>query len=193
MAETSDPSLPDPLPPPAQPPQPAKRVTLQPKGPQPIRPGSLFICRYAYWKHDPAPLVLVSALYKDGRIAGVNLHNLTLTDMKNLIMKHCNKAFNYAAIKGRKEITKGFRTYRSDGIQQARVLDCQYILNALGVVRQSRMMSPGEVEEIKKQVQQQIRQKINMGADEYRQQTQSATIPLKPASVPGIPVGQQGE
>lgn len=169
---------------------PVRQVMLQSRGPQPIRPGSLFVCKYLYWKHDPTPLVLVSGLYKDGRVAGVNLHNLTLSDMKSLIAKYCGKAFSYqGAVKGRAEIIKGFRTYRSDGLKQIKVLDCQYFLDSLGVVNRGKLLSPAEVQKVKQQVQQQLRQRINPKADDLTTKS-SGTIPGKPATIPGIPVGQ---
>jgi hypothetical protein len=197
-APTSPPSNPVPTPQqqvPQQPKPAIRRVMLNPNGWIP-KAGDLFVCRYTFWKHDPSPLVLVSSRYKDGRVAGVNLHNLTLNDMKNLIAQYCNKSFNYQTnIKGRKEIIKGFRTYRPDGLKKVRMIDCQYFLSTLGVVQHSRMMSPGEVEKIRQQIQQQLRQKVTPTAQDLtknsQQQQQTWSLPGKPASVPGIANGGQ--
>jgi hypothetical protein len=164
-----------------------------------VKPGSLFVGRYLFWKHDPTPLVLVSSLYRDGRIAGVNLHNLTLDDMRKVVAQYCNKAtFNYhTAIKGRTEIVKGFRTYKSKNAWKnnaVRLIDCQMLLGEMGVVQRARMMSPSEVEKIRQQVRQQLQQKINPRASDmtrYSQKSNSSVpgIAGRPASVPGISVG----
>lgn len=154
--------------------------------------------RYTFWKHDPHPLVLVTAQYDDGRIAGVNLHNLTLGDMKNLVLQYCNKTtISYqGAIKGRRNLAKGFRTYKWEGMRDVIVLDCENFLAKLGVVREKRLLSPNEVAKLRMQIQQQLRRQINPRADDLNKSTQnkSATVgpvPGKPATIPGIPTGEQ--
>jgi hypothetical protein len=145
-----------------------------------------------YWKHDPTPLVLFSKQYKDGRLAGVNLHRLTLMDMRNLIVQYCNKSFDYSFIKGRKELVQAFRTYKQDGFGMVQVINCEYMMKSLGIMKQARNISPNEVEKLRLQIQQQIRQQVNPKADDMSNQTQnrpSGTVPGKPASVPGIQVG----
>jgi len=159
--------------------------------------GDLIGFRYAFWKHDPHPLALVTAQYDDGRIAGVNLHNLTLWDMKNLVSQYCNKSsISYqVAVKGRKNIVKGFRTYKYVGMKDMVVLDCEGFLSRLGIVREKELLSPNEVAKLRIQIQQQLRRQINPRASDltrYQQQTPNkptGTIPGQPASVPGTPVG----
>ena len=162
--------------------------------------GDLIGFRYMFWKHDPHPLVLVTSQYNDGRVAGVNLHNLTLWDMKNLVSQYCNKGnISYqTAVKGKREIVKGFRTYRWNGIKDMTVIDCNNFLGRMGIVREKRLLSPNEVEKLRLQVQQQLKRQINPKAQDmnkYQQQQKTGSntsIPGTPASKPGIPVGQQG-
>ncbi len=202
--------LPTPPPQQAQPPQPDQ--TQQPPQQQQkppfkrvaagIKPkkGDLIGFRYLYWKHDPRPLVLVTSEYKDGRIAGVNLHNLTLWDMKNLVSQYCNKnTISYqTAIKGRRELAKGFRTYKPDGMKGLIALDCENFLGRLGVVREKKLLSPNEVAKLRQQIQQQLKRQVNPRARDlttYQQKTGPITpiapIPGQSASIPGNPVGGQ--
>jgi hypothetical protein len=161
-----------------------------------IKPGMLFVGRYLFWKHDPTPFVLVSSVYRDGRIAGVNLHMLTLDDMRKVVAQYCNKGtFQYqTAIKGRLEIVKGFRTYLSKNAWKnnaVKIIDCKTLLGEVGIVQRARLMSPSEVEKYRQQVRQQLQQKINPRAADltrYSKQTVPG-IGTKSASVPGIPVG----
>lgn len=195
-----NPTLPNNSPPTNQPPkpqqQPFRRMTGKPKK------GDLIGFRYTFWKHDPHPLVLVTSVYNDGRVAGINLHNLTLWDMKNLVSQYCNKStISYqTAVKGRREILKGFRTYKWEGIRDIMVMDCQNFLNRLGIVREKKLLSPNEIEKLRLQLQQQMKRQVNPKANtltqHIQQQTNKATVaptPGKPASVPGTPIGgQQG-
>ena len=193
-----------PLPPNPPPPQPDQSQQPQPQVKPPFRrvagqkpnKGDLVGFRYMFWKHDPHPLMLVTSQYDDGRIAGVNLHNLTLWDMKNLVAQYCNKAnISYQiAVKGKRNIVKGFRTYKFEAMKDMRFLDCGNFLARLGVVREKRLLSPNEVAKLRQQIQQQLRQQINPRATDlakYQHQTQkpTGTVPGQPASVPGIPVG----
>lgn len=181
------PQLPKPQPQMNQPP--FKRVVTKPKK------GDLVGFRYTFWKHDPHPLVLVTALYSDGRIAGINLHNLTIWDMKNIVSRYCNKSvISYQiAVKGKKEIEKGFRTYKWEGIRDLMIVNCDNFLSRLGVVREKKLLSPNEVEKLRIQVQQQLRRQINPRAADltkYSVEIPTGTVPGKPASIPGISVGE---
>lgn len=199
---------PPPLNPPDKPPQPElPQQKQQAKQPAPFRrapgekpkKGDLVGFRYMFWKHDPHPLVLVTDHYPDGKVAGVNLHNLTLWDMKNLVSQYCNKgSISYqVAVKGRKEISKGFRTYRWDGVKDLMIFNCANFLARLGIVREKRLLSPSEVEKMRLQIQQQLKRQINPRADDMTRHSQNApipstgTIPGKSASIPGNPVGGQ--
>lgn len=160
--------------------------------------GDLIGFRYTFWKHDPHPLVLVTSQYDDGRIAGINLHNLTLIDMKNIVLQYCNKSnVSYqGAIKGKKNLVKGFRTYKWEGMKDIIVLDCENFLAKLGIIREKRLLSPNEVAKVRMQIQQQLRRQINPRADDLNKVTQNksvtvGTVPGRPATIPGIPIGKQ--
>jgi hypothetical protein len=153
-------------------PPPPQPVQQQPKKDQQVKPpfrrvvgqkpkkGDLVGFRYTFWKHDPHPLVLVTAQYNDGRIAGINLHNLTLADIKNLVSQYCNKSISYQlAVKGRKNIEKGFRTYKFEAMKNIILIDCQNFLARLGVVREKKLLSPNEVAKLRIQIQQQLRRR----------------------------------
>lgn len=182
---------------PQQPRQPApqikRRVLIPKKGPVPLKTGELFVGKYAFWKHDPTPLVLFSKQYRDGRLAGLNLHRLTLNDMRNLIAQYCNKAFDYQFIKGRKEIAQAYRSYKQEGFGMVQVFNCQYFLNSLGIIKEARNITPSEVEKLRQQIQQQLRQQVVPKAEDLMKKPQGSmgTIPGKPASIPGTPVGGQ--
>ena len=176
-----------------QPDQPPIRPPFRRVAGQKPKKGDLVGFRYMFWKHDPHPLVLVTAQYDDGRIAGVNLHNLTLWDMKNLVVQYCSKNVSYqVAVKGKDNIEKGFRTYKWEAMKDMVVLDCGNFLARLGVVREKRLLSPNEVAKLRTQIQQQLRRQINPRAEDLTQpQKPTGTIPGTPASIPGIPVGEQ--
>lgn len=179
---------------------------------KPLGKGSLVVTKYDYWKHDPYPLVLVSSIYSDQRLAGINLHYLTFRYVKSLVKAYCNnRAFGYQLIKGDKYIVNSFRTYKKSGLKQAKIIDCDFLLNVLGTARS---YSPNEVEKIRQHVQNQLRQQINPRSDQmisrhskefmkgYTPQSDyghgretradgrfnpNLPVPAMPASIPGQP------
>lgn len=146
--------------------QPFKRVGANQYGLvyKPLGKGSLVVAKYDFWKHDPYPLILVSSIYSDQRLAGVNLHYLTYKYVRNLLQNYCDKrSFGYPLIKGDKYIVQAFRTYKKAGLRQARILDCEFVLNAMGIARS---YSPNEIEKIRQHIQQQLRQEVNPRSDD---------------------------
>lgn len=131
---------------------------------KPLGKGTLVIAKYDFWKHDPYPLILVSALYGDQRLAGINLHYLTFKYVKSLVKAYCNnKGFSYQLIKGDKYIVQAFRTYKKAGLKQGKIIDSDFLLNVLGTARS---YSPNEVEKIRQHIQQQLRQQVNPRSDQ---------------------------
>jgi hypothetical protein len=178
--------------------EPFKRVGSDKQGIvyKPIGKGSLVVAKYDFWKHDPYPLILVSGIYNDQRLAGVNLHYLTYPYIKKLLQNYCNKkSFSYPLIKGDRYIVQAFRTYKRSGLRSARVIDCDFVLNTMGIARS---YNPNEVEKIRQHIQRQLRQEINPRADDVlgRQPTQGVkpTLPQpgQPASIPATPATQPG-
>jgi hypothetical protein len=139
---------------------------------KPLGKGTLVIAKYDFWKHDPYPLILVSALYNDQRLAGINLHYLTFKYVKSLVKAYCNnRGFGYHLIKGDKYIVNAFRTYKRAGLKQGKMIDGDFLLNVLGTARS---YSPNEVEKIRQHIQQQLRQQINPRANQLTNQLANA-------------------
>lgn len=134
-----------------------------------LRKGALAHFQYLFWKHDPYPLTLVSSVYHDGKVAGVNLHYLTFRYIKALIQNYCGKSFYYAQIKGNEHIYNSFRTYKRNGLRNLQLMDCNYLLTILQAVRS---FNPNEIEAIRKFVQEQLRRRINPTAEELTRASQ---------------------
>lgn len=160
-------------PPPNQTPQQQQPPYLPAKGNQygpafPYGPGHLFGCQYLFWKHDQKPLVLMTSKYHDGRIAGLNLHYLTFPYVRWLIQHYCgNNAFRYVTIKGDKYIVNAFRTYKFAGLRRVRGIDCDFLKTVLHSLRS---FDPEEIEAMRQEVNKQLRERMNMKADEYSRQ-----------------------
>lgn len=126
---------------------------------QHIGQGVLMAFSYSFWKNDPYPLIIVSRVEYGKMIWGVNLHYLTFPYIKNLLSTQCNNpSFSYASIKGQNYIVNAYRSYKWAGIRQVRILDCSFLLTVMGLVRS---FDPAEIEIIRRQIQEQVRQQIN--------------------------------
>ncbi len=138
-------------------------------------PGFLFSCQYQFFKHDPAPLVLMTRVYLDGRIAGINLHYLTFPYVKWLIGHYCGKAdFSYQAIKGDKFVVNAFRTYKRAGLRLVKQVDCEFLITLLA---QMRSWHPKELEAMRKEVQRQLRERLNPKASDLARQYSRGVVP----------------
>ena len=115
--------------------------------------------------HDPFPMVLITDVWKKaGYIRGVNLHYLTFPYIKRLLTGFGGKSFNYQMnIKADKYLANSFRMYVMQGVRQPKRLDTDFLLNVLGSVRS---FSPGELEQIRMNIQQQIQQRLQTKAEE---------------------------
>jgi hypothetical protein len=130
------------------------------------RPGTLVHFRYTFAKpgHPQMPLVIVTDIYRDrqGRqfIRGLNVQYLTFPTIRTLLQQNCNNPnFSYQTnIKGNAYITSAFRQYKREGIRQFRQMDCAFLLNVLASIR---TFDPGEVENIRKAVREQINRQVN--------------------------------
>lgn len=131
---------------------------------KPLGKGSLVIFRYQLAKpgHDQNPLVLITDV-KPNYIRGVNLHYLTFPTIKLMLQKKgmnaCNNPFfSYSNIKQNKYIVSAFRQYKRIGIRQLKMMNCEYILNAMGTVR---AIDPQELEAIRSDIQGQLNKIVN--------------------------------
>lgn len=159
---------------------------------QHITQGTLMSFAYSFWKNDPYPLIIVTKVTPGKMIKGVNLHYLTFPYIKNLLSTQCNNpAFSWQSIKGQSYIENAFRSYKWGGIRQVKVLDCQFLLTIMGMVRS---FDPAEIEIIRRQVQEQIRQQVNPKAYEVttpvQQQPRTAAPPVTQIA-PAAPAVQQ--
>jgi len=128
------------------------------------RTGSLVSFNYTFWKNDPYPLLIVieNSPGKD-KISGINLHYLTFRDIKEAISRAGRMGFSYRSITDSRPFKDSYRSYKRVGVRQMKVLDPSYLLGIMGMVRS---YDPAEVQIIRRQVQDQIRQQINPKANQ---------------------------
>lgn len=140
-------------------------------------PGFLFGCEYLFFKHDPRPLVLMTRIYQDKRIAGVNLHYLTFPYMRHLIKTYCGKGtFSYQAIKQDRFIVNAYRSYKRQGLRLVKGIDCNFLIAMMG---QLRSFNPEEIEAMRKQVQKQLQERFNPRATEFARKYSQIVPPGK--------------
>lgn len=120
-----------------------------------------------FFKHDQAPLVLMTGIWaKTGHIAGINLHYLTFPYVKWMIHHYCGHAdFSWHSIKGDKYIANAFRCYKRAGMRLVRGIDCDFLKTILTSLRS---FDPEEIEAMRKEVNRQLKQRMNPTADELK-------------------------
>lgn len=139
-----------------------------------VTKGSLITFNYMYWKHDAYPLVFVSQYLPGNKIYGINIHYLTFNYIKNLL-RNCNSpTFSYQTIKNDTYLKSAYRSYKWSGIRLIKSLDCSVLLNIMGTIRS---FDPAEVEIIRKNVQEQLRQQINPKTYEVNLNNNKQTVP----------------
>lgn len=114
--------------------------------------------------HDHNPVVILYSMTGKNRdpscIRGVNIRYLTFPYIKhilspNLNSNNCdNPNISYNNIRGDKYITDAFRSYKRVGIKRLRKLDCNFITNVLGGMRN---FHPSEIEEMRNYVRQALK------------------------------------
>lgn len=115
--------------------------------------------------HDPYPMIIVTDIWPK-YIRGVNLHYITFPFIKSLLQQHGgNTGFSYSHIKSNSYLAQSFRMYVRMGVRQPRKLDTDFLLDVLGTVRS---LAPGEFERIKKVIQAQIQQRLQVKANELQ-------------------------
>jgi hypothetical protein len=132
-----------------------------------INIGSLISFNYKFFKHDPNPTVILTKILPD-YLVGINIHYLTYNDIKRLLnpkeVNACkNKGFGYPLVKNKAYIIKGFRVYKRKGIQNLKYLDCDKMIQMMGL---KKVVNPKEAREINKQVEKQINRKTNVKANQ---------------------------
>lgn len=112
--------------------------------------------------HDPYPMVIITDIWPK-YIRGVNLHYLTFPYVQRLLTNFGGKSFSYSHIRNDKYMANAFRMYARMGVQQPKRLDTEWLLSVLGSVRS---FSPGELEKIRSNIQQQIQHRLQAKANE---------------------------
>jgi len=136
-----------------------------------VRRGAIVLFTYQNWMHDPSPMILVTDVQPGNRLRGVNLHYLTFPIIKQLLntAKVSLGGISYRNITGQQYIVAAFRSYKWQSIRQLKVLDINYVLNALGTVRS---FDPAEVEKMRRAVQEQLKRLANPRDESPDQKTQ---------------------
>jgi hypothetical protein len=129
-----------------------------------IRRGSLVSFNYAFWRNDPYPLVIVVDNELSGdKMSGINLHRLTFSSIRELIQRTYQMGFSYGSVSDNVSFRGAYRSYKRTGIRQVKVFDSKFLLRVISMVKS---YDPAEVQIIRRQVQEQIRQQINPKAND---------------------------
>lgn len=125
--------------------------------------GSLLSFNYAFWKHDPYPLVILTDYTPGKGIRGINLNYLTYNYVKNLLTSYGeNKGFSYNNIKFDRYIVGAFRSYKWVGLRMMKRLESKYLIN---LVSATRSFDKNNLDVIKKFVQEQMNRQVNPKAE----------------------------
>lgn len=159
--------------------------------PFPFKKGNLITFNYTFWKHDPYPLLIISpppkqpeVVFGVGKLWGLNLHRLTFNDMKSLLNNSKNPSFSYLNnIKNFTNLKGAYRSYKWSGVRQVKVLNYEFLLNVISTIRS---FDPAEVQIIRKNVQEQIKQQINPKSYEVNTK-QLNTINKEPTQIGVVP------
>jgi hypothetical protein len=124
--------------------------------------GNLIIFNYSFWVHDPKPLVIVTGMKPGYRLFGVNINYLTFNTIKKLLWQ--KKLGNDKYI-----VDTAFREYKWEGIRQIRILDREFVIRVMSLVRS---FDPADVEIIRRQVREMITRQVNPKAEAFPAQGQ---------------------
>jgi hypothetical protein len=120
--------------------------------------------------HDPYPLLIVTDIWPQ-YVRGVNLHYLTFPYIKKVLSSNCNnKTFSYYNVRPDRYLASAFRMYFRTGMSRIRVMDCQFLVQLLTGIRS---WSESEIERVRLEIRQQIRQRLQAKASELANLTKS--------------------
>jgi len=130
-----------------------------------VRSGTVIRFNYAtLFKHDPYPLVIVTDRMPDGDVRGVNLKYFVMNSVVQMIRNYCGKpGFSFRNIASNRYFVGAFRRYKSFGMRNIEMLDCELILKTIDMMRTH---DPNQEQAIREAVQEQLRKKINVTAEE---------------------------
>lgn len=114
--------------------------------------------------HDPRPMVIITDIWPQFYLRGVNLHYLTFPYVKRILeMWGGDTSFSYSHIRADRYLASAFRMYNMKGIRQAKRLDSEWLKTVLQSVR---TFDAGEIEKIRAKIQQQIQARLQAKASE---------------------------
>ena len=112
--------------------------------------------------HDPYPMLIITDIWPR-YIRGLNLHYLTFPYIKKILENYGGRGVTYQAIKPDLYMAQAFRMYVRRGVRRPKLLDLPWLQ---AVLLEAKSFSPGEVEKIRMNIQQQIQQRLQAKADE---------------------------
>lgn len=113
--------------------------------------------------HDKRPMLIVTDV-RPPYIRGVNLHYLTYPYIKKILETWGgNQSFSYSNIKADKYVASAFRVYSLNGVIRPKRLDTEWLKF---VLQTARTFDAGEIEKIRSIIEQQIRSRLQVKANE---------------------------
>jgi hypothetical protein len=112
--------------------------------------------------HDPYPMVILTDIWPK-YIRGLNLHYLTFPYIKRILGTYGGQGFSYFNIKPDAYMAQAFRMYFRVGVRQPKRLDTDWLIQVLQSVRS---FSPGELENIRANIQRQMQHRLQAKVDE---------------------------
>jgi len=132
-----------------------------------INIGTIISFKYKFFKKDPNPTILITKILPDYYL-GINLHYLQYNDIKKFLdpknINACkNKSLSYSLLKNKAYIIKGFRVYKRNGVSNIKYLDCDKMLEMMGI-KAIKKARPNK--ELNRDIEKQINRKTNVKAKE---------------------------
>lgn len=155
--------------------------------------GMIITFRYASWKHDPNPIVIVTKAIRPfygqpGLIQGININYLVFNYFRRTILKRCGDVtFSYRNIVNNMYLRTAFRRYKwtDTNVQNMMYFDCNAIKEKAKVVN---AFDQSQVKPIKDYLKEQLAQPVNQ--PKAGQMPQSGIAPVAttgPQSAMGAP------
>jgi hypothetical protein len=143
-----------------------------------------------YQIHDPTPLVIVTDIWPN-ILRGVNLHYLTLPYINNLMTQCDNPNYSYGNVRGDRYIANAFRMYYRRGMSGIQKVDCSTLFSMQEVDRQRKLLTPAELEAMRKQMQAQIQSVLQNQTTDLNQMEQQKLSNWQNQPAPTPQPGQQ--
>jgi hypothetical protein len=153
-----------------------------------VTTGSLIRFQYTLWKHDPYPMLIVMDRLQDGDIRGVNLRYLTLNYVVLFIRQYCGRAFSYQNLAMHDLAVNSFRRYKSFGMRNIEVLDSEFILKTIDIIRTH---DPNQEKAMRESIQKQLQKQMNPTVEDLQLPTKPPVTPVSPISPIRTPEAQR--